>query len=277
VALAASTASATARAADPKDPAACKEAYETSQESRKGGSLLTARTKLRLCASESCPDIVRTDCMTWLAEVEKAVPSVVLEARAEGQIVLDASVTMDGKPFATKLDGRPVDVDPGVHVFVFEKPGKPPVEQKVIVREGQKSILVSGSWEAPKAARPQPAVEAQQGSSGWRTVGFVAGALGIVGLGVGSAFGVAALSADKTASGECQSSTVCTQPGADDSRTAHQRATVSTVSFAAGGALFVGGALLVLFAPHGTPTQGRIVVAPGFTASSQELFVTGAF
>ena len=43
-----------------------------------------------------------------------------------------------------------------------------------------------------------------------------------------------------------------------------------------GGALVAGGGLLVLLAPRAASTRG-FNVAPGFTASSQMLFVSGAF
>ena len=144
-------ASTRAHASDPKEAAACKVAYESSQETRRTGSLIDARAKLRFCAGEACPDIVRTDCITWLSDVERAIPSVVLEAKADGQMVFDVAVTMDGKAVASNLDGHPIDVDPGVHVFVFQREGRAPIEQKVIVREQQKSFLVSANWQTPHA------------------------------------------------------------------------------------------------------------------------------
>ena len=268
-----------ARAADAKDNAACKQAYETSQENRKEGALIVARGKLRLCASETCPDVVRSDCIGWLAEVERAIPTVVLEAKVEGQLAMDAAVTLDGKPFATKLDGRPIEVDPGLHLFVFHKDGRAPIEQRVVVREQQKSVLVSASWDTPRAATASspPVVDDAGGSGGWRTVGFVAGGVGVAGLVVGSIFGVSALGADKSASRECATSTSCTQAGADFAQRAHSDATVSTVAFVAGGTLVVGGAALVLLAPRFTVNSRGMMVTPAITASSQTLVVSGAF
>ena len=268
-----------ARAADAKDNAACKQAYESSQENRKEGALIVARGKLRLCASEACPDVVRSDCIGWLAEVERAIPSVVLEAKVEGQLAMDAAVTLDGRSFATKLDGRPIDVDPGLHVFVFHKDGRAPIEQRVVVREQQKSVLVSASWDTPRAATASmpPAVDDAEGSSGWRTVGFVAGGVGVAGLVVGSIFGVSALGADKSASRECATSTSCTQAGADFAQRAHFDATLSTVAFVAGGALVAGGAALVLLAPRFRLNSRGMNVTSTLTASSPMLVVSGAF
>src|SRR5262245_12499893 len=84
----------------------CGDAYADSQLRRRNNELLLARQKLRFCASDTCPAFMRTDCVEWLGQVERAIPSVVLEAKDEQGFILDATVTMDGKTIATKLDGK---------------------------------------------------------------------------------------------------------------------------------------------------------------------------
>src|SRR5262249_28351238 len=66
----------------------------------------------------------------------------------------------DGKVIATKLDGKSIEVDPGLHTFRFTHEGAPPLEEKLLVREGERSRLVSASWARPAAnapAAPPPA------------------------------------------------------------------------------------------------------------------------
>jgi hypothetical protein len=77
----------------------------------------------------------------------------VLEATADTGAVFDVSVKMDGKVIATQLDGRPIELDPGMHTFTFERPGSPAREEKTIIREGERSRLVSVSWATAQAPR----------------------------------------------------------------------------------------------------------------------------
>jgi hypothetical protein len=261
-----------AHAEDTRDTGRCKDAHEGSQENRHAFKLLTARNKLRFCAGDACPDVIRNDCIEWLAEVDRAIPTIVFEAKVDGQLVTDVAVTMDGNPVATKLEGRPIDIDPGNHVFVFQREGRAPIEQTVLVLEQQKSLVIRANWESPLALHP----DTVRPSSALRTLGFTAGALGVAGIVVGSIFGANALSADKSASRECATPARCTPAGVDLAHTAHNDATVSTVAFTAGGVLAAGGALLVVLSPRLSPTQG-MNLTPSFTASSQMLVVSGAF
>src|SRR5206468_567998 len=84
-------------------------------------------------------------------------PSVVLEAKTEAGYAFDTAVTMDGAVVATKLDGRSIEVDPGVHTFRFTREGASPIEEKVLVHEGDKSLLVSVTWAPPPSSAPAEA------------------------------------------------------------------------------------------------------------------------
>ena len=122
----------------------CISAYTDAQHLREGGELLSARTRLRVCASDSCPVLLQKDCSRWLTEVEGLVPSVVLGVRdAEGRDLLEVVVALDGHVLVTRLDGRPIDVDPGEHVVRFESAGYEVIEQRVLFREGEKARSLS--------------------------------------------------------------------------------------------------------------------------------------
>jgi hypothetical protein len=146
---------------------ACIQAYENAQEHRKGQQLLRAREELQHCAVSTCPAMVQVDCTNWLGQVLEAVPTVVFSARLGEENVFDVSVSMDGKPLVTQLDGRPLEVDPGLHTFVFERAGSPPIEKKTIVTQRDKAQVVSVTWQAvapppPPAPTPQPSVEKER-------------------------------------------------------------------------------------------------------------------
>jgi hypothetical protein len=170
------------------DKKGCLDAYREAQRARRDEALLRAREQLLVCARPECPLIVQNDCIPWLADVQKAVPSVVLSARAaDGRDLVDVRVTMDGRPLAVTLDGKSLDVDPGVHEFRFEAPGFPPAELRVLVQKAEKDRLVRVTMAAaPSGAvpsTPEPAqTEVTRPVPGWAWVAAGAGLAGWGGL-----------------------------------------------------------------------------------------------
>lgn len=126
------------------DKAACVAALDRAQSFESAQKLLESRASYLACASESCPQVVREDCGRLLANVEAALPSVVLAAEVEGRDADDAKAFLDGAEVA--LDGRPVVVDPGPHVARFERAASGAVEVRVVARAGEKNRLVTGSF-----------------------------------------------------------------------------------------------------------------------------------
>jgi hypothetical protein len=122
------------------EKAACVAASDQAQTLRDEGKYRLARTSLGECARDACPTIVRKECERWLGELDAAQPTLVLGARdPRGNDVAGTRVLMDGAPLVERLDGRPVAVDPGEHVFRYEAPGAASVEQRVVVRVNEKN------------------------------------------------------------------------------------------------------------------------------------------
>lgn len=147
-----------ARAADRADEKqACASAAEEAEQLRIDARLVAARERLLRCSRPECPATVQRDCAQWMAEVAAAMPTVVMGARdARGQDVLSARVSVDGAIVAHGLDGKAVEVDPGVHRFRFEAAGVA-VEQVVLTREGEKNRPITAVLDlelAPSAAPP---------------------------------------------------------------------------------------------------------------------------
>jgi hypothetical protein len=133
---------ATARADNGK--LACVTASAQAQQLRDEGKLKKAREQMLACARDSCPQAVRKDCSAWLAALDTSMPSIVLSAQdATKHDVIRVRVTIDGKPLVESLDGRAVAVDPGPHVLRFEMDGRKPVEQRVLIREGEQRRAIS--------------------------------------------------------------------------------------------------------------------------------------
>jgi hypothetical protein len=263
--------STTAVADSDGDGDACRSSYEGAQISMNStdgkSDLLKAREQLRTCLRSSCKDWIVADCSRWLTEVENRIPTVVFAARdTAGRDVTDARVTTKaGEAIVATLDGRSIETNPGAYNYVFVQPDGTRREARVIVREGEKAQVVRAIFDAPPGSVEQgrPVTSPETPGTGapamrpLRMLGYGIGGLGVVGLGVGSIFGLMATSAKS--SGNCDSAGIC-DPGTRDD--AYPLATVSTVGFVAGGALLAGGIALVLLSPSDPKRTSHSRLAP---------------
>ena len=194
-------------------------------------------------------------------------------------------IRRDGVTVQAAELGAPIPVDPGEHVIEAVSPGKQPWSSKVQVTGDAAKVSVdipklqaSAEPAAPAAA---PVVTAAPGNvapasdkpvgSAQRMTGLVFGGVGVVGLGLGTFFGLQASSKWSDAKGKCTDYPYgCGAEGADLRSSAHSQATVSTVAFVAGGALLATGVVLYLTAP-----AKKESVALGFGPGSA--FVQGRF
>jgi hypothetical protein len=92
---------------------------------------------------DPCPKVFQPECVQWLNEVEKILPSVVFEVTSDSGPPASVTVLIDGTIVATRLDGTAVPINPGEHTFRFEADDRPAVETRLLVVEGDKSRRVS--------------------------------------------------------------------------------------------------------------------------------------
>src|SRR4051812_253633 len=103
------------------DVKVCVAASEKGQQARAAGKLREAHDQFVVCGADACPTLVRKDCVQWNGEISQSRPTVVFAARdKQGKDFFDVTVVMDGEVLVRKLDGKPVTIDPGKHVFRFE-------------------------------------------------------------------------------------------------------------------------------------------------------------
>ena len=253
-----------ARAVEPTK-LACIAANDTGQSLRRAGRLHEAREQFALCGSASCPLLVRDDCAQRLTEIDRVTPSLIFEAGdGAGAALVAVSVTLDGRRVADKLDGAPIQVDPGEHHVVFETDGVPSVEKTVVVHEGDRGVhvhVVLAQAVTPVAPTAPPSAEVFP----QRTVAIATGGAGVVGLVLGSVLGLTSKSKyDHALQTECGNNpNACSPQGIQDGQSAHGQATASTVAFVAGGALLGAGAVLWFTAPKAGVSVGTTVGAGG--------------
>lgn len=122
----------------------CLDASERGQTLRNEGSLSKATARFAECSSASCPAPVRSSCRKWLASVIESMPSVVVAPRnASDEDVASATVLVDGSPVEAAVEsGKAISLDPGPHVLTVKAPAYASVEEKIIVRVGEKNRLI---------------------------------------------------------------------------------------------------------------------------------------
>jgi hypothetical protein len=173
---------------------ACATAAVTAQQQRADGKLREARLSLHLCAREVCPGLVRNDCTQWLTEVEASLPTIVLRATdARGQDINDLKVALDGQPFVDKIDGLPIEVDPGPHVLTATRAGSKPVKQEVTFYTNQRNRTVSLLLEdvdPPPAGNGELKVAPERPPARIGPAPFVLGGVAVVALASWAYFGL---------------------------------------------------------------------------------------
>ena len=231
-----------------EDLGRCVGAFERAQRLRRNGRLLATETELVTCAQERCPEPIAQKCTGWLREVDAELPTVVIYARdADGADTVEVRIEVDGHVVGTRLNGRPIALDPGPHLFRFEHPGSPVVRRWLVLIAAEKNRRVAlafgrtpSGWlegngsEAGPDPLPAPPPPPTSGIPPLSYAGFAVAAAGVV---VGTVTGAVALS-ERSALGERCPQDVCSADDADSYRHAATLARVSTVSFiaAAGGA-----------------------------------------
>jgi len=288
---------------------ACASTYEDAVAHQQAGHLREARTLALQCARAACGTLqrkcaasaeqLRTD-IAWIAPVvtdEKGTPLV------------DVDVKLDQRPLTSRLDGRELAVDPGVHeLSVTAKVGKWPghevsATRKIMIVQGQRGPLTialsssddessappapSASAAAPSApaaseasetaSPPEPAhadaapvATEHRGLSAWP---FVIGGVGVLGLGAGALLTYWGKS-DNDALSACSPS--CAPSSVDHIRRLYLAA---DISFGVGGAALGVAALLFATSHSGSheaaPSTAVFDVRPtrsGAVASFQGVF-----
>jgi hypothetical protein len=139
---------------------ACVAAFDKAQELEKSGHLRQARDQWARCARPTCIAFFREECTTRYTQLDADIPSVVPVVTDEsGATHVDVEVTVDGELLASKLEGRALQVDPGLHEFQF-KADAGVVTQKIMIMQGQRNRPVSVTLQAPGGHEGSKAVAA---------------------------------------------------------------------------------------------------------------------
>jgi hypothetical protein len=176
------------------------------------------------------------------AQIEKLRPSVptltvtLASGAPPGTVVRRGGVELKGAAL-----GLALPLDPGEHVLTVQAPGG--VERRVTVKlelgQHQRVELEpppappAAATFAPASASP-PTTDEQPEVNPRRTLGYVAGGVGLLGVAVGATAGVLVLGKKSTVDEECDGAACRSREGLDAAESGQTLATVSTVGFAVG-------------------------------------------
>jgi hypothetical protein len=219
------------------------------------------------------------------AALEQRLSKIVVQVRVR---LPDMHVEINGREKDPAALADPLPVDPGEYTVRASAQGHQDWVRTITVAAGPTTLVVDvppltelrtgASSETPAATPSTKVVEPRQNerateqppsepssSNPWRTAGFVIGAVGLAGIGVGSYFGLTAFALKHRADGEC-TDRACSPQGLTDHNNESTDATISTVSFGVGLAALAVGTYLVLSPSKTRQTSARWiapVVGPG--------------
>ncbi len=172
-------------------------------------------------------------------------------------------VKRDGEAVGAAVWGTAIPVDPGPHTVDAEAPDHAPFHQTIEVDKGGAAATVvvpelAAATDHGAGHPGDPQGESSNAGATQRTVGVVVAGAGLVGLGIGAAFGLVAINKQNDAlKNDCTADRYCNAQGLELSRSAHDAATAANIAFGVGAAALAGGIVVYLLAPRhaeATPT-----------------------
>ncbi len=210
-----------------------------------------------------------------IAEIEAHVSTLVVKCDVPGATV---ALRKDGSSIPLEL-AHPLHLKPGDATITASAPGYVNFSQDTMLVAGETTTidatLHKAAGEATATAHeptpfdgeatPPPPVKQEQVAShgsGWKTLGWVAGGVGVAALGTGFAFFGLSLADKSNADPHCPNK-VCDATGAQSIHEAWTFADVSTVLIISGSVALALSLTSFLVAPKSAPVQARLYIGPG--------------
>jgi hypothetical protein len=240
------------------------------------GKLVDARSHWTIARDQASRESnvdIRDEAVRRVAALEKLTPKlkISLSPGAPPTAVVDE----DGRALATTSLGTFVPTDPGRHLLTVHADGYEVRSFEVILQASEtREFTVTPGARAPEGREattpPEPSPPRPL-----RIVGIVTAGVGLVGVGLGSYFGVDAINKQNDANCPNNRCAQSNTGGPDKINAAMTSGTLSTIFFVAGGVLVAGGVTLWLVAPRGKPAGAQVGAAPVVSRDGGGLAVVG--
>jgi serine/threonine-protein kinase len=227
--------------------------------------------------------------------LEPNLIKLTIDVAPEDESILGFEVRNDGVAVPSAQFSAAFPIDPGAHRIEASAPGKKSHSEVVNVTRGTAHVSIPKLEDLPtpasSAAEGTPTPPATAGSTAsqlsapslatdsatpatnsdpskehggtQRALAYVAGGLGVVGVGLGTYFGFAALHDNSSSKADCNPNpNICGSAGYQQRQDALREARISTVAVTAGGALLATAAVLYFTAKpsHANPITARAQV-----------------
>ncbi len=245
----------------------------------------TVRTQLAGESSEQFRKAVR-EAEPELAALQPRIPRLIIAVTGAGATDPALEVRLDGELVKSALVGVEMPINPGKHTVTARAGAGRITERSVTVLEKERQSIELEVAPAPAPPPPaasdassrRPRAEAPPDvARGWpwqRKAAFVAGGVGVAGLGLGIVTGVIASSRYAKAEDECpQHRCIAGSAGDEALQSFRSLKTVSTVGYIVGGVGIAAGVTLFVTAPARNPRQARL----GVFLTGDRAGVVGAF
>jgi serine/threonine-protein kinase len=202
---------------------------------------------------------------------------LVIDVSAEAKTVSGLEITRDGERVGPAQWNVPLPADAGEHHVGASAPGREAWQGVVVVKGPGGTFTATiptlapagGATPAATDLQSSPApvhvaepAHARRGLGTQRTVALVAGGAGVVGVVLGTVFGLKSKSDHDEAEKYCDGSRCTDARGVTAGNAAHAAGNVSTVAMIIGGVGLAAGVTLWLTAPK-APVTAALRVAPG--------------
>ena len=235
----------------------CVQSHTQSQVLRQQGKLMESRSALVSCSSATCPGVIRRDCARWVEEVQAQIPSVAFRASLAGEELTNVKVFVDGALIFERLEGKALELDPGVYQLRLVMPAPiQPVEQKLVMTQGEPLRIVSVEFSRPTGSVP-PGNEARADTQTPTPLATYV----LAGVGTAAAIsGVAWTLSTLTGENELEASCA---PGCPDEMIdiVRQRALLADISWGLSAASFITAAAFYFLRPEVAPSDATIDIA----------------
>ncbi|HEX2876064.1 MAG TPA: hypothetical protein VHP33_32660 [Polyangiaceae bacterium] len=268
------------------------ECYE--RVGRTASAWATFREAASLATNSNQPDRARV-ASNRAQELEPKLSRLSVELAPDVARIPGVVVKRGTQRLEPSLFGTPLPVDPGEYRIEVTAPGYETWSTPIRVEAGgaSASVRVPGLVKGPEVApTPPPTSQAplkpgaegppkssapppSRGLTAGQTLGLVVGGVGVIGLGLGTYFGVRTISKNSDAERFCKADNRCNQQGIDLTEKAKTDATSSNIAFAVGGALVaVGG---IVFLSSGRSESERVTLVPLLGPGTAAASVSGRF
>jgi hypothetical protein len=139
---------------------ACVEAYNEAMERMGAARLREARVLAGQCAAPTCGRALRQECVLLYTRLDADIPTIVPFVADDADVRSgDVEVRMDGEVLTSKLDGRAIPVDPGLHHLTFTVENEVVASEDAMIVQGQRNRLVTAALPEKRGRPSKPAVE----------------------------------------------------------------------------------------------------------------------